>query len=208
MRVTVLFLLFCHACLAQTGVGSTSNTTPAKEKLNAEKFRVGFQGAVGFISPTAVNNYISNTLCTSCLITGSTKISTAANLNFFVSYEPSQRWSIKIPLEYGAASKQIQDLGGAKSDNFYMSKFTTGVMATYYMPLNRMHWFFGGGLMYNHNSFNKFPDTSDNLFGQRFEIGISQQPRKSRWELFMMVDIMPTKSIDFSGVYFGTRVVI
>ena len=168
---------------------------------------------MGFVSPSEVNQYIQQDINSKIgsgfvyLSTGSSNISLAYSLNFSLSVPLASRWKLILPLEYGFASKNV--MINSTSYRYTMDRFTLGGLTRYTIPSKKSDnaFYFSGGLLYHAMSYR---DYSGGTIGPRAEWGVIFYTFKLDYETFIIFDYAKANTdgpqINFSGVYFGFRV--
>lgn len=191
---------------------------PEKEKKAINSNIVAsFHVTLGFVGPTDVNNYISNEIERIApggvfFQQGSPTISVACAFNFTPIFRTKSNFQFSLPIEYGTAPKTI--IIDNTTLKFSMNRFSIGPLASYrFLEQNETSLYVGGGLLY-HSMW--FENASASMLGPRFEFGYTIYRLRNDFEFFVNADIANGKtkenfasvqSIDFTGFYFGTRVV-
>ena len=191
---------------------------PDKEKkVIHNNLFASFQVTLGFVGPTDVNNYISREIDRIApggvfFQQGTSTISVACAFNFAVLYRTKNNFQFSLPIEYGTAPKTI--IIDNTTLKFSMNRFSIGPLASYrFLEQNESSLYAGAGLLY-HNMW--FENASASVLGPRFEFGYTTFRLLNDFEFFVNVDLANGKtkdnfaavqSIDFTGFYFGTRII-
>lgn len=210
----MLFLLVCYPA-----IGQVVFDLPDKEKRAiTSHLLASFHVAIGLVDPTDVNHYISAFVEDKSgggvfFYHGNPDISVACSFNFSVIYRTRKNFQFSFPVEFGTAPKTI-----TVDDDVYkfsMNRFSIGPMVSYNLYHQHGSAFYTGiGILFHAMWFDK---TSASVPGPRFELGYTHYGMRNDFDFFINVDVAEAKSkdvkatvksIDFSGVYFGTRIIL
>ena len=189
-----------------------------EKKATANKVFASFHVNIGFINPVDVNTYINDEINRiapggAFLLQGTTNISVACSFNFALLYRPAGNFQFSFPIEYGFAPKTI--VIDNSTLKFSMNRFSLGPMITYRFFHQNENALYGGIALLYHNMW--FEEFSANALGPRFEFGFTRFRFQSDFEFFINIDIAngqtrensgSVNSINFTGFYFGTRIII
>jgi hypothetical protein len=191
---------------------------PEEEKKAANtKVFASFHVTLGFVSPDDVNEYIQNEIDNIApggvfFQQGTPSISVACSFNFALIYRPKNNFQFSLPIEYGTAPKTITI--DRTTLTFNMNRFSIGSFATYrFFNQADNALYAGAGLLYHNMG---FKSSSASKLGPRFEFGYTTFRMRSDLEFFVLADVANGKtkdsfgsveSIDFTGFYFGTRII-
>ncbi|MBN2341177.1 MAG: hypothetical protein JXX29_02890 [Deltaproteobacteria bacterium] len=163
---------------------------------------LGGGGALGFIYPKEVNDYMADWINAQGDIAvveeGFTEMILSLVPNISLSYSPVEYVNLELFTEFGWAPKILAVQGG-DSEVFNFLRISPGLNVLFHIPFRsyRNSFFIGGGVEFD---MLKFEDFRANALGARGKLGIRMLSRKTVIDLFAAVLVTKRESDEVSGM--------